>query len=47
MHWDRKDPVMFPTREEAKALLAGAEGGTFTKSLSKHTPNTHSEKGTP
>lgn len=35
---------MFPPREEAKALLAG---GTFTKSLTKHTPNTHSEKGTP
>ena len=38
---------MFPTREEAKALLAEAAGGTFTKSLTKHTPNTHSEKGTP
>ena len=38
---------MFPTREEAKALLAEVTGGTFTKSLTKHTPNTHSEKGTP
>ena len=35
---------MFPTREEVKALLAD---GTFTKSLTTHTPNTHSEKGTP
>lgn len=38
---------MFPIREDAKALLAEAEGGTFTKSLTTHTPNTHSEKGTP
>ena len=38
---------MFPPREEAKALLAEAAGGAFTKSLTKHTPNTHSEKGTP
>ena len=38
---------MFPTREEVKALLAEATDGTFTKSLTKHTPNTHSEKGTP
>ena len=38
---------MFPTREEAKALLAEAADGTFTKSLTKHTPNTHSEKSTP
>ena len=28
-------------------MLAEAAGGTFTKSLTKHTPNTHSEKGTP
>ncbi len=38
---------MFPTREEAKALLAEAADGTFTKSWTKHTTNTHSEKGTP
>ena len=38
---------MFPPREEAKTLLAEATDGTFTKSLTKHTPNTHSEKGTP
>ena len=38
---------MFPAREEAKALLVEAADGTFTKSLTKHTPNTHSEKGTP
>ena len=28
---------MFPAREEAKALLAEAADGTFTKSLTKHT----------
>ena len=38
---------MFPAREEVKALLAEAADGTFTKSLTKYTPNTHSEKGTP
>jgi len=38
---------MFPPREKAKALLAEAADGTFPKSLTKHTPNTHSEKGTP
>ena len=32
MHYERKEPVMFPTREEAKALLAEAADGTFTKS---------------
>ena len=38
---------MFPTREEAKALLAEAADGTFPKSLTKRTPNQHNEKGTP